>query len=87
MCAEPLRAHRATHSRKDHISSVFFLKRFVARFQDFLRDEDGPVAVEYAIMIAMIIMACFATIRLFGGATAGAFDRMVEGMEETFPEM
>jgi len=38
-------------------------------------------------MIAMIIMACFATIRLFGGATAGAFDKMVEGMEKTFPEM
>jgi pilus assembly protein Flp/PilA len=86
MCAEPSRAHRATHSRKDRISSVL-PKRFAARFQDFLRDEDGPVAVEYAIMIAMIIMACFATIRLFGGATAGAFDRMVEGMEETFPEM
>jgi pilus assembly protein Flp/PilA len=33
---------------------------------DFLRREDGPTAVEYAIMMALIIVACLTTITSMG---------------------
>jgi pilus assembly protein Flp/PilA len=35
----------------------------------FLRGEDGPTAVEYAVMLAMIIMVCFVAIGLLGSQT------------------
>jgi pilus assembly protein Flp/PilA len=33
---------------------------------DFLRREDGPTAVEYAVMLALIIVVCIASIQLIG---------------------
>jgi pilus assembly protein Flp/PilA len=35
-------------------------------FWRFLRSEDGPTAVEYAVMLAMILLACIGAISLFG---------------------
>lgn len=30
--------------------------------RDFLRNEDGPTAVEYAVMVALIVVVCFTAI-------------------------
>jgi pilus assembly protein Flp/PilA len=38
-----------------------------------LRDEDGPTAVEYAVMLAMIIGTCIAAITLVGGEAGGSW--------------
>jgi pilus assembly protein Flp/PilA len=35
-------------------------------FVDFLRREDGPTAVEYAVMLALIIVVCIAAITALG---------------------
>ena len=35
----------------------------------FLTSEDGPTAVEYAVMMALIIVVCFAAITTIGGNT------------------
>ena len=32
----------------------------------FLKNEDGPTAVEYGVMMALIIVACVATITVLG---------------------
>ncbi len=32
----------------------------------FLKNEDGPTAVEYSIMMALIIVVCVATVTLMG---------------------
>jgi pilus assembly protein Flp/PilA len=32
----------------------------------FLRNEDGPTAVEYAVMLALIIVVCIAAIATLG---------------------
>ncbi|MBD3266381.1 Flp family type IVb pilin [bacterium] len=32
----------------------------------FILSEDGPTAVEYAVVVAMIILACIAGLSLFG---------------------
>jgi pilus assembly protein Flp/PilA len=34
---------------------------------DFLKCEDGPTAVEYAVMLALIIVVCITAITTLGG--------------------
>lgn len=36
--------------------------------RQFLRSEDGPTAVEYAVMLALIIAACIAAIGSLGNS-------------------
>lgn len=38
---------------------------------ELLCSEDGTVAVEYAVMLALILMAMFGTIATIGGQTGG----------------
>jgi pilus assembly protein Flp/PilA len=40
---------------------------------DFLRREDGPTAVEYAVMLALIIVVCIAAISVLGSNAEGTF--------------
>jgi pilus assembly protein Flp/PilA len=46
------------------------LTRFVT---DFLKGEDGPTAVEYAVMLALIIVVCIAAISTLGSNAQGTF--------------
>jgi pilus assembly protein Flp/PilA len=46
----------------------------MTRLNKFLRTEDGPAAVEYAIMMALILAACLAAIGLLGGLVGGMYD-------------
>jgi pilus assembly protein Flp/PilA len=39
------------------------MKKFVV---DFLKREDGPTAVEYAVMLALIIVVCLVAITALG---------------------
>jgi pilus assembly protein Flp/PilA len=43
------------------------------RFFNFLRDDDGPTAVEYAVMLALIVGAALAGITSLGNATVASF--------------
>jgi pilus assembly protein Flp/PilA len=87
MRAEPIRARRATYSRLEKDGLLSFPKRGALSLFALLRDEDGPTAVEYAVMIALILIACIAAIGWLGTATAGSFDSMVEQLREKIPEM
>jgi pilus assembly protein Flp/PilA len=40
---------------------------------DFLEKEDGPTAVEYAVMLALIIVVCLAAIQILGANANTAF--------------
>ncbi len=33
---------------------------------EFLKNEDGPTAVEYAVMLALIIVVCIASVTVLG---------------------
>jgi pilus assembly protein Flp/PilA len=46
------------------------MRRFIWRL---LRDEDGPTAVEYAVMLALVVMACIAAIGTMGVNTNTLF--------------
>jgi pilus assembly protein Flp/PilA len=42
----------------------------------FLRDEDGPTAVEYAVMLALIIVVCITAITALGNNASGTFSNV-----------
>jgi pilus assembly protein Flp/PilA len=46
------------------------LQQFANRF---LTQEDGPTAVEYAVMLALIIVVCIAAITTLGGNALTTF--------------
>ena len=39
----------------------------------FLKEEDGPTAVEYAVMLALIIVVCIAAITTLGSNANNTF--------------
>jgi len=39
----------------------------------FLKAEDGPTAVEYAVMLALIVVVCIAAITALGGNANSTF--------------
>jgi pilus assembly protein Flp/PilA len=43
---------------------------------DFLKNEDGPTAVEYAVMLALIIVVCIAAISALGSNAEGTFNKV-----------
>jgi pilus assembly protein Flp/PilA len=42
----------------------------------FLKDEDGPTAVEYAVMLALIIVVCITAIGSLGSNSNKTFSRV-----------
>jgi len=40
----------------------------------FLKREDGPTAVEYAVMLALIIVVCIAAVTTLGNNASSTFD-------------
>jgi pilus assembly protein Flp/PilA len=49
------------------------MHRFVNTLARFLRQEDGPTAVEYAVMLALIIVVCIAAITSLGSSASQTF--------------
>jgi pilus assembly protein Flp/PilA len=42
------------------------MNKFLKPIVSFLKKEDGPTAVEYAVMLALIIVVCIAAITTLG---------------------
>ena len=49
------------------------MRTFWNRTKDFLRSEDGPTATEYAVMLALIIVAAIGSIQLVGDKVSETF--------------
>jgi pilus assembly protein Flp/PilA len=49
------------------------LSRLAQQSVAFLKAEDGPTAVEYAVMLALIIVVCIAAISVLGSSANGTF--------------
>ena len=41
---------------------------------NFIKQEDGPTAVEYAIMLALIVVVCIAAVSSIGQSARGVFE-------------
>ena len=49
------------------------MRKFVEKVVNFLQREDGPTAVEYAVMLALIIVVCIAAITALGSNANNTF--------------
>ncbi len=49
-------------------------------WHEFLEGEDGPTAVEYAMMLALIIVVCIAILGTLGHNMHQTFDRVWDGI-------
>jgi len=57
-------------------SSDTMLWTFARHAVDFLKVEDGPTAVEYAVMLALIIVVCIGTITALGSNANDTFSNV-----------
>ena len=54
------------------------MQRFVRSLVKFLKREDGPTAVEYAVMLALIIVVCIAAITTLGSNANNTFSNVAD---------
>ena len=52
------------------------MRKWIEKAARFVRSEDGPTAVEYAVMLALIIVVCIATIGLLGTNASATFSNV-----------
>jgi pilus assembly protein Flp/PilA len=45
----------------------------ISRIRDFVVSEDGPTAVEYAVMLSLIIVACISIVTTLGKTVSNTF--------------
>jgi pilus assembly protein Flp/PilA len=49
------------------------MRKFTNGLVNFLKNEDGPTAVEYAVMLALIIVVCITAITTLGSNANNTF--------------
>ena len=54
------------------------MKSLAKKVQHFLVSEDGPTAVEYAVMLALIVVVCLTAISAIGSNATTAFDKIAD---------
>lgn len=60
-------AKRCCHGNRLSAAGAFLRRLF--------REEHGPTAVEYAVMLALIIVVCVTSVQALSTETAASFDR------------
>jgi pilus assembly protein Flp/PilA len=54
------------------------MKNLALKVQRFLKSEDGPTAVEYAVMLALIVIVCLVSIQAIGTNANATFDTIAD---------
>jgi pilus assembly protein Flp/PilA len=56
------------------------MSKFVNNVRRFLASEDGPTAVEYAVMLALIVVVCLVSIQAIGTNANATFDKIATSL-------
>ena len=59
----------------------FAMKDFALKIRRFLASEDGPTAVEYAVMLALIIIVCLTAISSIGTEANTTFSTVADSIK------
>ena len=59
------------------------MKNLAKKVQRFLVSEDGPTAVEYAVMLALIVIVCLTAIQSIGTSASNAFTDIAADLESS----
>jgi pilus assembly protein Flp/PilA len=56
------------------------MRKFTQSIVSFLKREDGPTAVEYAVMLALIIVVCIVSITAIGTNANKTFNNVANNL-------
>jgi pilus assembly protein Flp/PilA len=59
------------------------MNQFRNAFVNFITEEEGPTAVEYAVMLALIIVICLTAISFLGQVTNKTFSNVASAIQST----
>jgi pilus assembly protein Flp/PilA len=59
------------------------MKSLAQKVQRFLVSEDGPTAVEYAVMLALIVIVCLTAIQAIGTKASKSFNTSADAVGGT----
>ena len=59
------------------------MKSLAKKVQRFLVSEDGPTAVEYAVMLALIVIVCLTAISSIGTQASTTFQNVSDSLGGT----
>ena len=59
------------------------MKRFLTHAKLFLQSEDGPTAVEYAVMLALIIVVCLTAVSAIGTNASTTFNSVSQSLSSS----
>jgi pilus assembly protein Flp/PilA len=59
------------------------MRRLKNAVMNFLKREDGPTAVEYAVMLALIIVVCIAAISALGSNSSNTYNYVANKVATT----
>jgi len=54
------------------------MKTILRKIERFVRSEDGPTAVEYAVMLSLIIVICLGAVRQIGNRSSSTFTAIAQ---------
>jgi pilus assembly protein Flp/PilA len=57
------------------------MNQFLGSVKRFLVSEDGPTAVEYAVMLALIVIVCLTAIEAIGTNAAAKFQQSADALQ------
>ncbi len=49
------------------------MRKLLQRVDRFIRTEEGPTAVEYAVLLALLLLVCLTAIQIVGSNTKTSF--------------
>lgn len=58
------------------------MKSFALKVKQFLASEDGPTAVEYAVMLALIVIVCLTAITAIGTNANTTFNAIGDSISD-----
>jgi len=56
------------------------MKTTIRQVRRFLESEDGPSAVEYAVMLGLIVVVCLTAIKSIGTESSEVFSKVAAGI-------
>jgi pilus assembly protein Flp/PilA len=59
------------------------MRSLALKLRRFLVSEDGPTAVEYAVMLALIVIVCLAAISAIGSNASATFNKIALSVKST----
>jgi pilus assembly protein Flp/PilA len=61
------------HTATPLLERAIAMTSFLPKLKTFLQSEDGPTAVEYAVMLALIVIVCLTAIQAVGTNASTTF--------------